>query len=404
MVFMFPLIILLFAGGWVDRYNKCKAVMILPLVGECLYFVTMLIAAIWFDSLPFEFGGYLETIVPAMFGGEACLIMSVFTYMSISTPEKDRVLRFGVFAIVSQLHQFVFVVFRSPPNFLGYTISFATGALFQVAAIIYVIMFLKEPKPHEEAFELPDQDDLKASEIESPKIELRCNVLREFFDPTLVVELVKLPFKRRENNERLILLLLMLCYILFSGPEAGEAEYMDMYSDKKPVWNKNFDYRAYIMVKRSSAIFGTFFGTVILSKMLKFSDSMLGIWSAIFTVVSRLLYAFVADTPTYYAAGVLDLFSLFRYIPIKTIASTVIEGEAKLFSLLGILEPIEAHVFSAIYKKVYALTSKSFPGAVFLLSELLYLPNVLIFIACYFLLRRRNTKTPQTSEQSEQQS
>ncbi|KAH8312670.1 hypothetical protein KR044_012115 [Drosophila immigrans] len=390
LVFVFPLIILLFAGGWADRYNKCKVVMLLPLVGECLYFVSLLTAAICFDTLPFEYGGYLDTIVPAMFGGEACLLMSIFTYMATSTPEKDRVLRFGIFAMFSQVQQFPFVVIGSLPNFLGYSISFATGVLFQLAGILYVIFFLKESKPHQspqlQDHKLTNPDDLtvdKNLELEPTKVEpssTKRHVLREFFDPTLVIELVKMPFKRRANYGRLILLLLMLCYILTYGPEVGESKYMNMYSKKKPVWNENFDNRAYLAVKYTCGIIGTFIGTVVFSKMLKFSDSMLGLWTAVFTIVSRLIFAFVADTTSYYAAGILDLFTLFRYIPIKTIASTVIDGEAKLFSLLGILEPIEAQAFTAIYNAVYAATSESFPGAVFLLSELLYLPNVLIFM------------------------
>ncbi|KAH8388336.1 hypothetical protein KR093_004501 [Drosophila rubida] len=391
LVFLFPLIILLFAGGWADRYHKCKVVMILPLVGECLYYVSLLIAAVGFERLPFEYGGYLETIVPAMFGGEACLIMSIFTYMTTTTQEKQRVLRLGIFAMFCQAQLYPFVVFGAPSNVLGYKVSFATGALLQLAAIGYVIVFVKECKPHESVAELQQPSTHEDSwtdinlqlkpELESTQVELpRRNVLREFFDPSLVVELAKMPFKRRANNGRLIVLLLMLSYILTFGAEDGESRYMDLYSEEKPVWNKNFDNRLYLAVKHASAMLGTFIGTVIFSKLLKFTDPMLGIWSAVFTLVSRLIFAFAADTSSYYAAGVSDLFSLFRFIPIKTIAASVIDGEAKLFSLLGIFEPIEAQAFSALYKAVYAATSKTFAGAVFLLSELLYLPIVLIFM------------------------
>ena len=35
---IFPLIVLLFAGGWSDRYNKRKACMIAPIIGEALSF------------------------------------------------------------------------------------------------------------------------------------------------------------------------------------------------------------------------------------------------------------------------------------------------------------------------------------------------------------------------------
>jgi len=35
---IFPLIVLLFAGGWADRYNKRKPCMIMPIIGEALSF------------------------------------------------------------------------------------------------------------------------------------------------------------------------------------------------------------------------------------------------------------------------------------------------------------------------------------------------------------------------------
>lgn len=46
-----------------------------------------------------EFGAYCEAIVPALFGGLTFCLMAIYSYITIATPEEDRVFRFGIFAM-----------------------------------------------------------------------------------------------------------------------------------------------------------------------------------------------------------------------------------------------------------------------------------------------------------------
>ncbi|KAH8301299.1 hypothetical protein KR018_000265 [Drosophila ironensis] len=432
---IFPLIVLLFAGGWADRYNKRKPCMILPIVGEALGFVCQIISSIFFDSLPMEFGAYCEAIVPALFGGLTFCLMAIYSYITIATPEEDRVFRFGIFAMFVTGVPFIGqpisgLLFTT----LGYTWSFAMAIVFQLIAITYIIFFIKEikttpkteatptneppplpttlpPKQGAEnmAYETTNLDELQGNKNVNfqltpqmePKVEVvppKKTLLQELFDPTLVLDCIKFPLVKRPNNGRLLLILLLFAYFLTVGPTSGENDYWYRFTLKKLSWNGN-DFSIYLTLSSGAALVGTFIGTAILSKLLKVSDSMIGMLSALSIVCSRVLFAFANSTASFYVAGVVDMFVSLRVIAIKTIGSSIVDGDelSKMYSIFGISEPIAQFIFPPIFSEIYKSTVDSFPGAIWLFGEIFYIPNVLVFVLCYFLLRRRKAKEQKNS-------
>ncbi|EDV94609.1 uncharacterized protein LOC6567292 [Drosophila grimshawi] len=424
---IFPLIVLLFAGGWSDRYNKRKPCMILPIVGEALSFTCLMISAIFFDSLPMEFGMYLEVIVPSICGGLTFCLMAVYSYITIATPEEDRIFRFGIFAMFVTGVPFLGAVSGVLFTTFGYVISFASAVVFQIIAILYIIFFIKEIKPKPNApdepsstepprsqthaadnmaYEITNLDELPVNKnvnfqltphLEPPKVEpppvpARRSLLKELFDPTLVMDCLRLPLVKRKNNGRLLLGLLILAYFLTLGPAVGENDYWYRFTLKKLNWNGN-DFSIFLTISGGAALVGTFIGTAILSKLLKFSDPTIGILSALAIVFSRALYAFATTTTSFYVASVVDMFVSLRVIAIKTIGASIVAGDelSKMYSIFGISEPIGQFIFPPIFSAVYKNTVDSFPGAFFLFGEIFYIPNVLVFVLCYFLMRRRKS-------------
>ncbi|KAH8383855.1 hypothetical protein KR009_010894 [Drosophila setifemur] len=430
MAAIFPLIVLLFAGGWADRYNKRKPCMILPIIGEALSFTCQIISSIFFDSLPMEFGAYCEAIVPALFGGLTFCLMAIYSYITIATPEEDRVFRFGIFAMFVTGVPFIGqpisgLLFTT----LGYTWSFASAIVFQIIAITYIIFFVKEVKtpaksktvngaqtneppplpttlPPKQGVENMAYDTTNLDEMQvnknvnfqltpqmEPRVEIvppKKSLLKELFDPTLVMDCLKFPFVKRQNNGRLLLVLLLFAYFLTVGPTLGENDYWYRFTLKKLSWNGN-DFSIYLTLSSGAALVGTFIGTAILSKLLKVSDSMIGMLSALSIVCSRVLFAFASTTASFYVAGVVDMFVSLRVIAIKTIGSSIVDGDelSKMYSIFGISEPIAQFIFPPIFSEIYKSTVDSFPGAIWLFGEIFYVPNVLVFVLCYFLLRRR---------------
>lgn len=94
MASIFPIIIILFAGGWSDKKGLRKPCMLFPLIGEFLGCLSLFISSIFMDVLPMEFGSILERVLPSMFGGQTLMLMGVYSYLSAVTPEADRTARF----------------------------------------------------------------------------------------------------------------------------------------------------------------------------------------------------------------------------------------------------------------------------------------------------------------------
>ncbi|KAI8115456.1 Thymic stromal cotransporter protein [Lucilia cuprina] len=385
-----------------------------------------------------EFGAYAEAIVPALFGGSTLCLMAIDSYMTISTPEEDRIFRFGIFAMFSTGMPFIGqpisgLLFQ----YLGYIMSFGMAFCFNIIALLFVIFVIKELKPSIKPNDLPNAPpplpahapprmltqgsenlayevtnleeiahtpknvsfEMSANGTEmvtvapSPVIPEKKNWLLKFFDPTLVVDYVKFPLKKRSNRGRMLLGFLIMAYMFTIGPALGENDFWNRFAFKKLNWNGN-DFSIYTTFISALALGGTFIGTAIFSKLLKFSDAMVGFVSAVATALSRVLFAFSKNTATFYAGGVADMFSTLRVIAIKTIGSSIVDEEelSKMFSIFSICQPLAQLIFTPIYSDIYENTVNSFPGAIFLFSEVFAVPNIIVFIICYVVVRRRKTQ------------
>lgn len=67
------------------------------------WLIVYLIAAVFFKQLPLEFSAILGKLLPAITGGANLMLMGVYSYLSETTSEEDRTLRFGIFAQVVPL-------------------------------------------------------------------------------------------------------------------------------------------------------------------------------------------------------------------------------------------------------------------------------------------------------------
>lgn len=105
----------------------------------------------------------------------------------------------------------------------------------------------------------------------------------------------------------------------------------------------------------------------------------------------------------FYIGTTLDLFVSTKAIAIKSIVSKVIpENElGRAFSVLGIIDSIDAFIFPSIYSFVYRHTVETFIGAIFLLSEFFFVLTLIMFIVIYILLKKSGIKAKEDPELTE---
>lgn len=70
---VFPLIIVLFAGGWSDKKGIRKPLVLLPILGELIGSIVLLISSIFMNEIPMEVPAFAERVVPSVFGGESII-------------------------------------------------------------------------------------------------------------------------------------------------------------------------------------------------------------------------------------------------------------------------------------------------------------------------------------------
>lgn len=99
------------------------------------------------------------------------------------------------------------------------------------------------------------------------------------------------------------------------------------------------------------------------------------------TKKKSVLQAFSNTSLLFYSAATINLFSHCKGIVINAIVSEFIDKEeiGKVFSILGITAALSRSVFPLLYSFVYGKTLETFPGAIFLMSEIFLIPSTILF-------------------------
>ena len=96
----------------------------------------------------------------------------------------------------------------------------------------------------------------------------------------------------------------------------------------------------------------------------------------------------------FYLGTTVDLFVSTKSVAIKSIISKIIpEVElGRIFSVLGIIDSIDAFIFPSLYSFVYLKTVDVFVGAIYFLSEFFFTLTLIMFIAIYILFKQNVRK------------
>jgi MFS transporter, PCFT/HCP family, solute carrier family 46, member 3 len=96
---IFPLIIVLFAGGWSDKKGIRKPLVLFPILGELIGSIILLLSSIFMHEIPMEIPAYSERVIPSLFGGQTLMLMGIYSYLAGVTTEENRTFRFGCFTV-----------------------------------------------------------------------------------------------------------------------------------------------------------------------------------------------------------------------------------------------------------------------------------------------------------------
>lgn len=88
-------LLILFWGSWSDRNRRRKPCMLIPIVGEFVAVIALMIGTC-FENLPVQYYVFVESFFPAISGGWSTATMGYFSYIADASTEGQRTLRIGV--------------------------------------------------------------------------------------------------------------------------------------------------------------------------------------------------------------------------------------------------------------------------------------------------------------------
>lgn len=173
--------------------------------------------------------------------------------------------------------------------------------------VLYVIFVLKEVK-HEQKDDRsrrtsgvsnPGFDDMPAdrrpsmrrslSISEEPKFNSNKPCLVDFFNPIVAVNCLRVIVRKRPNNARRVVILLLVLYFVAIGPAFGEEPNEYNFTRIKLNWD-GLAYSPFATYGNAISLVGTMIMVGGLSKLYHLSDPLVGFLGTCFSSVSRIVY------------------------------------------------------------------------------------------------------------------
>ncbi|XP_037030600.1 proton-coupled folate transporter-like [Bradysia coprophila] len=358
-------VVVLLAGAWSDKTGRRKPCIILPIVADCIAHIVLLVGATFMKQLPVEFTTILSTMIMSVCGGYRLMYMGIFSYLTDITTAEDRVFRLGV---VYQIFPIMSVISLPLSGILyvtlGYIKLLSICIFLNICGIVYAIDYLKEVPQRREpvAFEVELMNEYSTVDGNTKSDLVREVKFSEIFNFQILRDSLNVVFRKRDYNGRTVVLLLFLMTIVYNGIFAGESANNYFFVRTKLNWEA-MEEAPYAAFSCFTSFIGMVFLINICSKMLKVSDAIINVISAVTTTLSRVVFIFVSTNLVFYAATTIDMFADILTLVAKSIIAAFVEtGEiGRIYSVFGMLESIAKFIFVPIYATIYKHTVSHFP-------------------------------------------
>ncbi|XP_026318589.1 solute carrier family 46 member 3-like [Hyposmocoma kahamanoa] len=371
-----PCWILVFLGAYSDRVGQRKFCMLLPIVGEFLTSIGLILNTYFFYQLPLEVAAVTEAIFPALTGGWFTMFMGVFSYIADVTTEEQRTLRIGV------VNLFYSVGVPVGAALSGIVVrKMGLYGAFSISATLYVLSFL---------YGFWRIKEVKKTDSNVKPSKNCCEWMRNFFDMRYVKETLMVAFKKGPNNRRLrvVMLVVVLCVVI--GPIYGEMAVTYLFTRYRFNWNE-VDFSMFSAYSMCTSLVGTLFSVGVFSHLMKLDDAIIGVISCTSKILAGFMYAFATKTWQIYIAPLIEIFNGTSFIAMRSMVSKLVDKDelGKVNSFFGVAEAMMPLVYAPMYTTVYSATIKTFPGAFFLLGGGLTVPAVVIFLWLYLANKKQ---------------
>lgn len=372
-----PCIFVIFIGSWSDRTHKRKPVLLLPIFGEFVRVLGLLVCVFYFYELPMEIAGLVESVPGSLTGGWMIMFMGVFTYISDVTTVKMRTLRIGVLNLSLTIGiSFGIALSGILYQKLGFYGIYSICSTMYLMGILYGFFYLKDVKKNDKQAVCEDNKF-----IEKPSFSTN---VKKFFDLVHIKNAFCITFKRGNDNRRLRILLMMLVLMIIMGPMTGEMSVMYLSTRIRFNWDE-VDYSMFSTFTMIIGFIGTSISLWIFSHKLKMDDALIATMACISKVIGSFVFAFAPNKYIFYLGSVVEIIHGAGSIATRSIFTKLVTPDelGQVSAVVGVFEAFVPMIYVPMYSAFYKATMKTFPGAYFLLGGGLTIPAIFVFLWMY---------------------
>ncbi|XP_045611721.2 proton-coupled folate transporter [Procambarus clarkii] len=341
------LISLAILGAWGDTRGR-RLPLILPFIGGLLTSLAFLANVYWW-TLPAPFL-ILSKVPLGITGGMLGLDMNVCAYMSAISRNRSRTfrlsstewLKYGCYPLGTYLALLLY-------GYGGYLAVFLFQVLLYAAALVYLVVRLKEPSSKRE---------------ENGQATTRS--VCEVFSPSALKRTFTLIWKPRGSGGRtsLILHTVILLLAIFM---LGVKNYYFLYTRKQFDWDYE-QYADWTLLDYPVKAIGTLIVVPLLSYYCRAEDSMLIFIGSVSAMFFYVLFGTAPVPWVLYFASAVSFCSLIPAVAARsTISKGVLNNElGSIFAMLGVTQCVLLLVAPSLYTLTYNFTLDFFPGTLFL--------------------------------------
>nr|XP_045619011.1 proton-coupled folate transporter-like [Procambarus clarkii] len=376
-----PLVFVLFMGAWSDKYGR-KIPILMTLAGHVLYAGGYLLAN-WQTSWPVEVI-YFVTFLEALGGANAGLLSSTISYISDISKEAQRTSRISTANSVWFLGGPIGTLIGALIiKYSGYDLALGLVLIAYFLTALYVVVFIKESHGPFAKKELQAQGSIKdASSLQAKDVTVTTMVV-DFFNWRRVVESFKTAFKKREGNDRIVLMAVMAANMI---RRMARGFFMYMFLRRALHWDATY-YGYWITYRNLLAALGSLFLVPFLTRLLSFTDASLVVVGTLSMIGEYVCYGLVSGPPQAFLMWLgppAGLISNAMVISFKSMSTKLVGSKEKgrINAVMAALNGLMPMMGYAVYSPLYYNTVDTFPAAQFFFAASL---NVIIMVTFILL-------------------
>jgi len=202
-------------------------------------------------------------------------------------------------------------------------------------------------------------------------------------------------FKQRDNNMRMFVIILTICFVLEMVALFGSGSVYYLFLQRQFQWDMpKISY--YFVLWGYWSIFSTYVVLPFITQVLKMHDTSIGMIGVVGLIMHESIVAFASKDSSWlvYLAAVPALLSNALTVVTRSLITKCVGPFeiGKIFSILGAFQALEPFVTAPVYTNLYKATLEYFPGAFLLANVGLYIVLLMLFMGVYFGIKRQEKK------------